>query len=123
MINKFKYFVNESNVHESLAHHILADGLNMVLDLDKSQGTKIKDKHTGKEYYDFFTCFASMPIGYNHPDMMDDDFINYLGKISLNKPSNSDVYTEEYATFVNTFFNVAVPKHFKYSFYVSGGSY
>lgn len=122
MTNKFKYYVEGSNVHQSLANHILADGLNMVLDLEKSNGTKIQDKYTGKVYYDFFTCFASMPIGYNHPDMMDDEFINYLGKVALNKPSNSDVYTEEFATFVNIFFNVAVPEHFKYSFFVSGGA-
>ena len=50
--------------------------------------------------------------------------MNYdkFGKIALNKPSNSDLYTEEYASFVNTFFKIAVPDHFKYAFFIDGGA-
>jgi L-lysine 6-transaminase len=40
----------------------------------------------------------------------------------LNKPSNSDVYTPELATFVKTFFEIAVPAHFKYGFFIEGGA-
>lgn len=118
----FKYKVESNNVHNALSQHILADGFSYVLDLDKSSGSKFIDKKTGKEYLDFFTCFASMPIGYNHPKMNNNEFINYIGKIALNKPSNSDLYTEEYASFVNTFFKIAVPEHFKYAFFIDGGA-
>lgn len=118
----FKYQIDSNNVHNSLKEHILVDGFPFVLDLEKSKGSKIIDKKTGKEYLDFFTCFASMPIGYNHPKMNNEDFIKYIGQVALNKPSNSDLYTEEYATFVNTFFNIAVPDHFKYAFFIDGGA-
>ena len=118
----FKYKVESNNVHNALSQHILADGFSYVLDLEKSSGSKFIDKRTGKEYLDFFTCFASMPIGYNHPKMNNNEFINYIGKIALNKPSNSDLYTEEYASFVNTFFKIAVPDHFKYAFFIDGGA-
>jgi len=117
-----KYNVDSDNVVKSLKEHILADGMPILLDLDNSNGTILRDKNTNKDYLDFFTCFASMPIGYNHPKLNDPTFINYIGKVALNKPSNSDLYTQEYATFVNTFFKIAVPKEFKYGFFIDGGA-
>lgn len=117
-----KYFVNSKNTINELSNYILADGFNFVLDLNKSHGAFLYDNVSQQEYLDFFTCYASMPLGYNLPELLVEDFINYIGKAALNKPSNSDVYTEEMATFVKTFFNIAVPDHFKYSFFVSGGA-
>lgn len=101
---------------------MLADGFDMVLDLHNSVGSYMTDAATGDKYLDFFTCFASMPIGMNHPKLADPEFIYYLGMVALNKPSNSDLYTQEMAAFVDTFFKIAVPKHFKYSFYIEGGA-
>ncbi len=117
-----KYFVNFENVQSEISNYMLADGYDFVLDMVNSNGSNFVDQRTSKSYIDFFTCFASMPIGMNHPKMMDESFVKYMGLASINKPSNSDIYTEEMATFVKTFFNVAVGKEFKYSFFISGGS-
>jgi L-lysine 6-transaminase len=54
--------------------------------------------------------------------MNNPEFINRIGKVALHKPSCSDVYTVEMAEFVATFFRVAVPSYFKYSFFVEGGA-
>lgn len=119
---KPKYFVKNNNVHSLIGQYQIGDGMKLVLDNSNSK-SKIIDKVTGKEYLDFFTCFASMPLGYNHPKMMSSSFLDYIGKHSINKPSNSDLYSEIQATFTNTLFNVAVPKgDFKYSFYIEGGA-
>ncbi|MCX6147369.1 MAG: L-lysine 6-transaminase [Candidatus Kapabacteria bacterium] len=117
-----KYFVQSENVHTELAKHILADGFKFVPDFEKSQGAYIYDKITGKKYVDFFTCFASMPFGFNHPKLNNPEFKDFIALYALNKPSVSDVYPEMYATFVKTFFTVAVPKHFKYAFFIEGGA-
>ncbi|MCU0424364.1 MAG: L-lysine 6-transaminase [Candidatus Kapabacteria bacterium] len=114
--------VAAKDVHTTLRKHMLADGFDMVLDLHGSTGSYMTDAATGDKFLDLFTCFASMPIGMNHPKLSDPEFIYYLGMVALNKPSNSDLYTEEMAAFVDTFFKIAVPKHFKYSFYVEGGA-
>ena len=58
----------------------------------------------------------------NHPKMNNPEFINYIGKIALNKPSNSDIYCAEMAEFVQTFFKIAIPSYFRYSFFIEGGS-
>jgi len=117
-----RFQVSPEHVHEELRKHQLVDGFNHVIDLSRSHGTYYVEARSGKEYLDFFTCIASMPIGMNHPKMLDADFIQYIGHAALNKPSNSDIYTSEQATFVKTFFALGVPAHFKYSFFIDGGT-
>lgn len=117
-----KYQINSSHALESIAKHQIGDGMSIVVDNNESKGN-IVDRKTGKQYLDFFTCFASMPLGYNHPKMLESDFKEYIGLHSINKPSNSDLYSEVQATFTNTLFKVAVPENdFKYSFYIEGGA-
>ena len=117
-----KYFVPAGDVMQELGKSMLVDGFDFVLDLEKSRGSRMHDSLTNKDYLDFFTFFASSPIGLNHPKMLEPSFIEYMGKAAVNNPSNSDIYTEGMATFVKTFFKVGVPDYFKYSFYVTGGA-
>ena len=117
-----KYVVEAAAVLHELGNYMLADGFEIVYDVSKSHGVYLHDAITGKDYLDFFTCFASNPIGLNHPKMTDPAFIEYLGKISVNKPSNSDLYSEAMASFVKTFFAIAVPDYFIHSFYIEGGA-
>jgi len=64
---KPKYAVQADDVLQELGKYILADGFEIVYDEIGSHGTYLKDAKTGREYLDFFTCFASTPIGQNHP--------------------------------------------------------
>src|ERR1043165_760881 len=66
--------IEAGKVHETLAKHILVDGFDLVVDLEKSQGAWIYDARTGKRFLDFFTFFASGPVGLNHPKMQTDAF-------------------------------------------------
>jgi L-lysine 6-transaminase len=119
---KPNYYVKADDAKTELKKHMLADGYDFILDLYESEASRFSEARTGEKYLDFFTCFASMPIGMNHPKINNEAFISYIGKVALNKPSNSDIYTSEMATFVKTFFEIAVPKEFKYSFFISGGA-
>lgn len=115
--------ITPKNVHPTLQKHILADGYEMVLDLEKSKGAYLHDSTTGTDYLDFFTFFASNPLGMNHDRLAgDDEFVSKLGRVAINKPSNSDVYTEEMAHFVDTFSRVGIPDYMPYTFFVSGGA-
>lgn len=108
-------------VFDTLRKYMIVDGLDVVMDLEKSQGAYIYDSRSNKPYLDMFSFVASNPLGMNHPKLNNPDFINYIGKIALNKPSNSDIYCTEIAEFVQTFFNIAVPSYLKYSFFIEGG--
>ena len=114
--------INPENVHKLLGKYILADGYDMVLDLKKSRGSYLYDSKKKAYILDFFTFFASSPIGYNHPKMTDPDFIYNLGEIAINKPVNSDLYTIEMARFIETFASIAKPDYMKYMFFISGGA-
>src|SRR5690606_14192527 len=107
------------NVHERLGKHILADGYPIVMDIEKSHGSYIVDEN-GEEYLDVFSMFASASIGYNHPYLVKHEA--FLGKIAVNKPTISDIYTEEYADFLDTFERVAIPEELQYAFFISGGA-
>lgn len=115
--------ISPKDVRPILNKHILADGYEIVLDLKKSKGAFLHDSTTGKDYLDFFTFFASNPLGMNHDRLAgDSDFVQKLGQVAINKPSNSDVYTEEMAHFVDTFSRVGIPDYMPYTFFISGGA-
>ncbi len=91
--NDYTPAISADQVIPTLSKYMLADGFEIILDLDKSNGVTIVDQITGDEYHDFFTFFASSPIGLNHPYLHSDKIQQILGKIAINKPSNSDIYT------------------------------
>jgi L-lysine 6-transaminase len=115
--------IQPKEVRSTLQKHILADGYEMVLDLKKSKGAYLHDAASGRKYLDFFTFFASNPLGMNHDRLAGDpEFVARLGQTAINKPSNSDIYTEELAHFVKTFSRVGIPGYLPYAFFVSGGA-
>jgi L-lysine 6-transaminase len=113
--------INPNDVIPTLKKYMIVDGLDMVLDLHKSNGPYIYDGRYNKYFLDMFSFVASNPLGMNHPKLNNHDFIEYIGRIALNKPSNSDIYYPELAEFVDYFFKTAVPPNFKYVFFIEGG--
>lgn len=101
---------------------MLADGLDLVLDLKKSKGCRIYDSSKRKYMLDCFSFFATLPLGCNHPKLTTSEFIKKMGELAVNKPTNSDLYTTEMAEFVKSFKKYAVPDHFQHLFFVSGGA-
>ena len=113
--------IDAKNVHTVLARHQLADGMSQVMDLEKSHGVWLHDARTGVEYFDAFTCFASWPVGYNHPRLTEPGFLADLARVAASNPSNSDLYTREMAAFVEAFATHATPPGFPHHFWISGG--
>src|SRR4029079_14488631 len=60
------------DVRDVLARSILADGLDFVLDIERSAGSYLIDARTGERYLDMFTFFASSALGMNHPALAAD---------------------------------------------------
>ena len=114
--------IEPKDVHATLSRHQLADGMSMVMDLEKSHGSWLHDAASGEEYLDFFTCFASWPVGYNHPATLDSEFCSAIELTGRNKPASSDLYTTYMAEFVEAFATRVSPEGFDHHFWVSGGS-
>jgi len=101
---------------------MLADGLDFVLNLSRSHGSFIYDDLTEREYIDFFSFIATMPIGFNHPKMLSPEFREKIGYAALFKPTCPDFYTTDMAEFVATFGRTAKPDYMRYMFFISGGT-
>ena len=115
--------VSAQDVHDTLAQHMLVDGFHIIPDLTRSHGSHLVDEREGRSYLDFFSNFASQPLGWNHPALQDPEFRERLLLAALHKPANSDLYTRFFAEFVATFAALAVPaSHASHLFFIEGGA-
>ena len=104
-------------VHETLKKYILVDGFPYVADLVNSSGSWFADALTGDRLLDCYSMHASQPLGWNHPRLTGE---YKLEGIAHHNVSNSDLYTREYAAFVESF--AKLTPDFKNYFFVSGGT-
>ena len=100
MINRFKQT------------KVLVDGIPKIWDLTHSSGSYLLEKK-GKTFLDFHTGYGSLPLGYNHPKLIDKINSNPATNSHLyHRIANSDFYTEEYLNYLETFNRLAKPKNF-----------
>jgi L-lysine 6-transaminase len=114
--------VTPTQVLDTIRKHMLVDGFPIVVDLERSHGTRMRDAADGREYLDFFMFFASMPVGFNHPRVVEEEFSRKLARAAINKPSNSDFYAREMAEFVEAMSRYAIPDMLGNMFLISGGA-
>jgi L-lysine 6-transaminase len=115
--------VRPAEVAAVTARHMLVDGFSIILDLEKSHGSRLLDERDGTEYLDCYTFFASAPLGLN-PDGLADDaaFLAKLGRVAANKPANSDMLTTYLAEFTETFSRVLGDEALPHLFFIEGGA-
>jgi L-lysine 6-transaminase len=114
--------VPADQVFPILKNNILVDGFHLVIDLEKSHGSTIVGALEGKEYLDCYGYFATLPLGHNHPKMEDEGFRKTLMTAALANPANSDMYSRQFAAFVQMFREKAVPEPFRHLFFIAGGA-
>ena len=118
----YQLTVAPDQVNNTISQHVLADGFDLTYDMAQSHGAYIYDSKYKRKLLDFFTCFASVPLGYNHPKMVNDEsFKQNLLLAAMANPSNSDVYTQQYAEFVKTFGAIGIPSYLPHAFFIAGG--
>ncbi|MEE8349829.1 MAG: L-lysine 6-transaminase [Acidobacteriota bacterium] len=105
-----------------ITRYLPSHGLDLVVDLQRSQGSDLVDAHSGQTYLDCFSFFATHPLGFNHPHMTSPEVVQELGQAALHKPSNSDSFTREMAGFLKTFVRVAKPDFMEHIFFIEGGT-
>lgn len=114
--------VAPAGVVDSLQHHILVDGFKLVFDVRNSHGSRFMDAATGREFIDLYGFYASQPIGFNHPYFSRPDVEADLLSAAKIKVANADVYTVQYATFIETFARVMGLKPLERYFFIEGGA-
>src|SRR6202171_2882218 len=114
--------ISASNVLGTLERHILLDGFKVVIDLEKSRGSYLYDAATGHRLIDLYAFFGSMPVGFNHPYFERDEVKRDLLGAAKVKIANSDVYSQPYAEFVETFSRVVGLAPLDRYLFIEGGA-
>src|SRR5213082_317389 len=105
-----------------LEKHVLMDGFKIVIDLEKSRGSYMFDATTGRRLIDLYGFFGSLTIGFNHPYFDEPAVKEDLLCAAKSKVANSDISSEGYAEFVETFVRMAgFPPLDRYLF-IEGGA-
>lgn len=117
-----KFDMTPAEVFPAIEKWMLRDGYDIVIDMEKSQGSHVIDSRNGDEWLDFYTFFASSPFGMNHPRLANEEFKEKIFRAAINKTANSDIYTVEMGEFVKTFGEVARPEGFEHLFFVDYGT-
>lgn len=114
--------IDPTDVLSELKKHILVDGFEIVIDLDRSQGCRLYDAHSDRSLIDLYSFYASMPIGFNHPAFQQTEVQDDLLAAASIKVANSDVYSVQMARFVKTFVRVMGVADLPRLFFIEGGA-
>lgn len=110
------------DVRGTLNRHLLVGGYPIVVDMEKSKGCYLSDALSGTSYLDFFMFFATIPLGYNHPRLIEGEFLARAAAGAINNPSSTDFYTVAMAEFVSTLEELAMPPELPNLFLINGGA-
>src|SRR5437870_5020154 len=114
--------VAPQSVISELEKHILVDGFKLVFDPTRSRGSRFVDAVTGRELIDLYSFYASQPVGFNHPYFERPEVRADLLIAAKVKLANADVYSVQYATFVQTFARVMGLPPLERYFFIEGGA-
>src|SRR5438132_11858043 len=109
-------------VLQELEKHILLDGFRVIVDLEKSHGSYLYDADSDRQLIDLYGFFGSMAVGFNHPYLNRPEVEADLLRAAKVKVANSDVYSEAYAEFVETFARVCGMPPLERYLFIEGGA-
>ena len=105
-----------------LEKHILLDGFRVIVDLEKSRGSYLYDADSDRTLIDLYGFFGSLTVGFNHPYFKQRQVETDLLRAAKVKVANSDVYSEAYAEFVDTFARVCGMPPLERYLFIEGGA-
>ena len=114
--------VQAYEVLDVLRRRILVDGFEIVVDPQASHDSTMHDAVSGREFLDFYSFFASMPLSFNHEKLGDPRYQADLLAAAGVKVANADIYSRYYAQFVRTVDEIAAPEGFTHFFFIDGGA-
>src|SRR5690348_7153098 len=114
--------LRRSQVLQEIEQHDLLDGFKIVVDLEISRGSYLYNAVDNRLLIDLYGFFGSMPVGFNHPYFNQTNVQRDLLRAAKVKIANSDVYSQGYAEFIETFERVVgLPPLERYLF-IEGGA-
>jgi len=94
---------------------------NIYLNPEKSKGSYLYDDNSGRSILDLYCFFSTLPLGYNHPIFLTDEFKNDLLTFGGLKPSTGRILTNFIDEFVDDFHGFVNCDIFNKYFFIHGG--
>ncbi|CAN5498688.1 L-lysine 6-transaminase [soil metagenome] len=113
---------SKSRALDKIAEHVLLDGFQIVIDLERSKGSYLYNAAHDQRLIDLYGFFGSNPVGFNHPHFDQPEVKADLLRAAEIKISNSDVYSEGYARFVDTLWRVVGMPPLERMLFIEGGA-
>ena len=113
---------SKSRVLDQIAEHVLLDGFRIVIDLEKSKGSYLYNAANGQRLIDLYGFFGSNPVGFNHPHFDKPEVKADMLCASKIKIANSDVYSEGYGRFLETYWRVVGMPPLERMLLIEGGA-
>src|SRR4029078_4269681 len=113
---------SKSPVLEQIAEHVLMDGFRIVIYLEKSKGSYLYYAAHEHRLIDLYGFFGSNPIGFNHPHFDKPEVKADMLRAAKIKIANSDIYSEGYARFLDTFWRVVGRPPLERMLLIEGGA-
>jgi L-lysine 6-transaminase len=110
----------DSNQRPPRDDAVFPRGLPIACDLARSSGAYLADARSGKDLLDFVGHATMGPLGYNHPKMKGEAFIENLEMLALHMPVNCETHRNEYGQFSETFDIVPLGGQFANLVYTAG---
>lgn len=110
------------DVVTALKSRVTGDLLDIVVDLDAGNGSRMREARDGTEYLDMTMFFSSAPLGHDHPGLRDPEFEAALVRTSRVKPANPDFATYEQARFAETLRRVFGDPELPLLFFIDSGT-
>ncbi|NUQ44646.1 MAG: L-lysine 6-transaminase [Phycisphaerae bacterium] len=114
--------IRPQDVVSELKKHVLVDGFGLVIDLERSRGSRFVDAPSGRSLIDMYGFYATMAVGFNHPYFDRPEAREELTAAANLKTANSDVYSTAYAEFVDALWRVAGLPPLERFFFIEGGA-
>lgn len=92
------------------------------IDFEKSKGSYLFDKNSGKAYLDFFGQYATLALGYNHAIFKSEEYQSEVKRVSHQKIPNCEILTDESAEFDEVFRNYTSAGVFTHYHYCCTGA-
>ena len=89
------------------------------INFNKSHGSFLYDEETDREYLDFFGMYSSLPLGYNHPHLLTEEFQKEFLEVSQFRVCNCRIDSQQKKAFLDSFVEFAVPEEFSISITIS----
>lgn len=94
----------------------------LKIDFEKSHGSYLIDKNSGREFLDFFGMYSTVTLGYSHPIFKESAFLKDIQRVAHLRTTNCEMASSEAERFYERFTSHPAMKPFEHFHFACTGA-